>query len=62
MDGKNRSFVCEIMKEKGICASSAAILQTAKVTVTVRGKYLVKTEKTLHLYSKIFWERETIFT
>ena len=54
LDGKNRSFVCEIMKEKGICASSAAILQTAKVTVTVRGKYLVKTEKTLHLYNKIF--------
>ena len=44
LDSKNRSFVCEIVKEKGICASSAVIFQTAKVTATVRGKYLVKTE------------------
>ena len=53
LNHKNRSFVCEIMKEKGVYASSAVTPQIAKVTATICGKYLVKTEKALHVYSKI---------
>ena len=50
------------MKEKGVYASSAVTPQIAKVTATICGKYLLKTEKALHVYSKIIWERDTIFT
>ena len=54
LNHKNRSFVCEITKEKGVYASSDVTSQIAKVMATVCGKYLVNTEKALHVYSKIF--------
>ena len=41
-------------KEKGIRASFTVVPQTAKVMATVSDKCLVKMEKALHLYSKIF--------
>lgn len=62
LNSKNRSSVCEIMKEKGAWASSSVTAQTAKAAATACGEHSVKTEKALHLYSKIFWERETVFT
>ena len=45
-------------KEKEIHASLAVVSQTAKVVATVCDKCLVKMEKALHSYNKIFWERE----
>ena len=48
--GKNKSFICEIVKkEKESCAGFAAASQTAKVTATVCDKGLVKMEKALNL-------------
>ena len=41
-------------KEKEIRASFAVAPQTVKVTATVCDKCLVKMEKTLNLYNKIF--------
>ena len=56
--GKNKSFVCEIVKEKKeINASFAVTSQNAKVVTVL--KCLVKMEKALNLYC-IF--RETTFT
>ena len=53
--GKNESSICEIVKkEKEIRASFAVASQTAKVTATVHGKSLVKVEKALNLYNKVF--------
>ena len=43
-----------VKKEKEIHASFVVIPQTAKVVATVCGKCLVKMEKALHLYNKIF--------
>ena len=61
--GKNDSSIGEtVKKEKEIHASLALKPQTAKVTATVHEKCLVKTEKALNLYNKIFWDRETTFT
>ena len=52
---KDVSFICEIVKkEKDIHASLALTLQTAKVMATVRDKCLVKMEKGLKLYDKVF--------
>ena len=47
-------------KEKEICANFAVTPQTTKVMATVHDKCLVKTEKALNLYNKLF-ERETTF-
>ena len=44
----------EIVKEKEIYASFAVALQTAKVMAIVHYKCLVKMEKALNLYNKIF--------
>ena len=53
--GENESSICEIVKkEKEMCTSFAITLQTAKVTATVHGKCLVKMEKALNLYTKVF--------
>lgn len=55
--GKNKSSLHEIVKkEKEIYANFAVASQTAEVITTVHGKGLVKMEKTLHWYNKIFWE------
>ena len=52
---KNKSSIHEIVKkEKEMCASFPVTPQTAKVMATVNDKYLVKMEKVLNLYSKIF--------
>ena len=45
-------------RKKEICATFAVATQTAKVMATVRGKCLVKMEKVLSVYDKVFWERE----
>ena len=59
MYGKNKSSICEIVKKKKeIYASFAVTSWTAKVMDTVHDKGLVKMEKALNLYSKIFWQRE----
>nr|XP_060643975.1 tigger transposable element-derived protein 1-like [Anolis sagrei ordinatus] len=51
MYNKNESSIREIMrKEKEIRTSVAVLPQTAKVTSTLRDKYLVKTEKALNLW------------
>ena len=42
------------MKDKEIYASFAVVPQTAKVTATVHDECLVKMEKALNLYNKIF--------
>ena len=56
--GKNESSVCEIVKkEKELRASFAVSPQTAKVTATESGKCLIKVEKALNLYNKVFGER-----
>ena len=47
----------KLWKEKLICADFAVVSQSAKVISTVPGKCLVKIEKTLHSYYKIFCER-----
>ena len=52
--GKNKPLHKTVKKEKEICASFAVAPQTAKVTATVHDKRLVKMEKTLNLYKKIF--------
>ena len=52
--GKNESFICEIVTEKEIHASFAVMRQTAKVVATVHDKCLVKMEKALNSYNKIF--------
>ena len=52
---KNELSIHEIVKkEKEICASLAVALHTAKVTVIVHDKCLVKTEKALNLYYMTF--------
>ena len=48
-------------KEKEIYASSAVTPQMAKSMAIVHYKHLVKMEKALNLYNKIF-ESETTFT
>ena len=61
MYGKKKSSIWEIVKkEKLICASFVVVSQSAKVTTTVHDKCLVKMEKALSLYNKIFWERTFI--
>ena len=45
-------------KEKEIHASFADIPQIAKIMVIVHDKWLVKMEKALNLYNKMFQERE----
>ena len=52
---KNVCPIHEIVKkEKEIHATFTVPPQTAKVMATVNDKYLVKMEKALNLYSKIF--------
>ena len=54
-NSKNKSSVCEIVKKKKVIhVSSAVTPQTAKITATAHGKCLVKIEKALNLYNKIF--------
>ena len=54
MYGKNKSSIHEIVKmEKEIHASFAVMPETAKVMAAVC-KQLVKMEKALYLYNKIF--------
>ena len=61
MYGKNKSSICEtVKKEKEINASFAVTSWTAKVMDTIHDKGLVKMEKALNLYNKIFWEREPL--
>ena len=53
--GQNESSIHEIVKkEKEIHASFAVPLQTVKVKATVNDQCLVKKEKALNMYSKIF--------
>ena len=52
--GRNESFICEIVKEKEIGVNFAVTHQTVKFTTTVHDKCLVKMEKPLSSYSKIF--------
>ena len=53
--GYNESSIHEIVKrEKEIHASFAVALQAAKVMATVCDNCLVKMEKALNLYNKIF--------
>ena len=42
------------MKDKEICASFAVVPQTTKVKATVHDECLVKMEKALYLYNKMF--------
>lgn len=50
----------EVVKEEKIIYDSFALVpQTAKVMSTVHDNWLVKMEKALNLYGKIFWERST---
>ena len=42
-------------REKEICASFAVASQTAEVTATMCDNCLVKMEKALNLYNKMFW-------
>lgn len=51
---KNKSSLHEIVKANETHASLAATTQTTKVITTVRDKFLVKMEKELNLYDKIF--------
>ena len=46
------------MKDKEICASFAVVPQTTKVKATVHDECLVKMEKALYLYNKMFWKSE----
>ena len=52
--GKNDSFIGETEKVKEIYTSFAVKSQTAKAIATVHSRGLVKMEKVLNLYSKIF--------
>ena len=52
---KNQSLSTKTEKEgKEIYASFAVAAQTAKVTATVHNKCLIKMEKALSLYNKVF--------
>jgi len=52
---KNESYVSEIMKKQKIKFMLVLLLHLRLATMC--GKCLVKTEKVLNLYEKIFWER-----
>lgn len=55
---KNKSSIHEIVKKANETHGSlAAATQTTKVITTVRDKFLVKMEKALNLYDKMFWKR-----
>ena len=43
-----------LKKKKEVCASFAVVLKTAQVVAIVHDKCLVKMEKAINLYSKIF--------
>ena len=62
--GRNKSCIHEIVKKAThkICASFAGTPQTKKITATVSIKCLVKMEKALTWYNKLFSEREITFT
>ena len=47
----------KVKKEKEFHASFVVTPQTAKIMATEHGKCLVKMEKVLNLYNKLFWER-----
>ena len=52
---ENKTSVCEIVKEKEICASFFFFSVTPhSPTATVHNKCLVKMEKVLNLYKKVF--------
>lgn len=52
---ENVSSICEIVKKKKeMCAGFAVAPQTAKATATVHDKCLLKVEKALNLYNKVF--------
>ena len=55
---RNESFIREIVKEKEISVNFAVTHQTVKFTTTVHDKCLVKMEKPLNSYSKIFWKKD----
>ena len=55
--GRNKSSIHEIVKKKEICNNFAVAPQAAEVTATVCVKCLVKMEKALLLYNKVFLER-----
>lgn len=59
---KNEPSSHEVMKGKEVCGSFAAVPLTAKVVDTVHDECLVKMEKSLTLYKKVFWQKETTFT
>ena len=48
-------------KEKETSASFAVRPQTTEVMATVVDKCLVKMEKTVNFYNKVFWETETTY-
>lgn len=51
---KNEPSSHEVMKGKEVCGSFAAVPLTAKVVDTVHDECLVKMEKSLTLYKKVF--------
>ena len=60
--GTSESSIHEIVKKKEICTSFAVAPQAAKVTATVCVRWLLKMEKSVLLYNKVFLERETAFS
>jgi len=46
-----------VKREQEIHASFAATAQTAKVMAKIHDKSLIKVEKALHLYHKVFVEK-----
>ena len=58
IDIKNESSICEtVKKEKEISDSFPVTTETAELRAVMHSKHLVKMEKALNLYQKIFWER-----
>lgn len=51
--GENKS-ICEMARQKGISASFIVVPQMAQVMATVSDKFLVKMDKALNLYNKVF--------
>ena len=52
--GKNESSIHVITQERELHAGFALVAQTAKVMATVHCRCLIKMEKALNLYIKIF--------
>ena len=58
--GKNESSIYKTVHK--VKRNLLSHLKLQKFMATVHAKCLIKMEKALNLYSKIFWERKTTFT